>query len=62
MAVANFKNARLYVFCKFWYDPTNAYMKPRNPAGGFWEYDPQTVAVCQQLGLKKQSNSSGPKF
>jgi hypothetical protein len=62
MAVANVKNARLCVFCKFWYDPTNAYMKPRNPAGGFWEYDPQAVAVCQQWGLKKRSNSSCPKF
>ena len=47
MAVANVKYARLYAFCKYWYDPTHEHMKPKSPAGGFWEYDPQTVCVSQ---------------
>ncbi len=47
MAVANVKYGRLYAFCKYWYDPTHEHMKPKSPAGGFWEYDPQTVCVSQ---------------
>jgi hypothetical protein len=62
MAVANVKYARLCVFCKYWYDPTNAYLKPRNPRGGFWEYEQNATAICQQWGLKKRANASCPKF
>jgi hypothetical protein len=62
MAVANVKYARLCAFCKFWYDPTNAHIKPRNPMGGFWEYDAQAVSLCQIWSLKKRSNASCPKF
>jgi hypothetical protein len=62
MAVANVKHARLCAFCKYWYDPTNAYIKPRNPRGGFWEYDPNARAVCQIWGLPKRANAACPKF
>ena len=62
MAVANVKYARLCAFCKYWYDPVNAHIKPRQPQGGFWEYDPNAVNVCQLWGLKKRANASCPKF
>jgi hypothetical protein len=41
MSVANVRYALLCVFSKYWYDSTKAHMKPKTPAEGFWEYDPQ---------------------
>ncbi len=33
-------------FCKFWYDPTNSAIRPKNPVTGIWEYDGNIQKKC----------------
>jgi hypothetical protein len=58
MATTNVKIAKLCAFCKYWYDPTNQHIKPKNPMGGFWEFDMNAVCLCQKWSLKKRANAS----
>ncbi len=37
---------RVCAFCKFWYDPTNSAIRPKNPRMGHWEYDYEAKNVC----------------
>jgi len=32
------KNKRC-AFCKYWYDPTNQYIRPQNPKNGIWKFE-----------------------
>jgi hypothetical protein len=62
MATANVKHTKICAFCKYWYDPTNQHIKPKNPMGGFWEFDDKAVCKCLMLSLPKRANASCPKY
>lgn len=42
----NGKSFRKCGFCKHWYDPTSAAIRPHVPRIGQWEYVPQMKSRC----------------
>ena len=53
---------RRCAFCKHWYDPTNAALKMRDPAAGFWEYDPQMRSRCSLKSIETVGMQACGKF
>ena len=49
MQLVNIKEHKIEkcAFCRNWYDPMNAAIRPRSAEAGFWEYDPLMKAQCQ---------------
>lgn len=45
----NVKNNRMghCAFCKHWYDPTNAAIRPKNIKAGMWDFDEKAENPCQ---------------
>lgn len=62
MKTANIKHSRICAFCKFWYDPANAAIAPRNPVGGFWDYNDQVWNVCTSYGSKRRAGAGCNRF
>ncbi|MBQ7516620.1 MAG: hypothetical protein IJS96_10085 [Schwartzia sp.] len=50
--------SRLCAFCRYWYDPANAAIRPKSVVGGFWEYDDTVWNICQRTGQKMRSGMS----
>ena len=46
MNLTNVKHAPNCAFCKHWYDPINAYIGPKAPNIGLWEYDMKAECKC----------------
>ena len=46
-------------FCKYWYDPTNAAIRPKAPQIGLWEYDPQAENICTKNNRKRKGMMTG---
>ncbi len=43
----NVKNGyQVCAFCKYWYDPGNTAIKPKDPQHGMWEYDSEAKSYC----------------
>lgn len=59
MSMQNFntKNNRQgrCAFCKHWYDPTNAAIRPKNIKAGMWEFDDKVENPCELTGYKRKS-------
>ena len=49
-------------FCRYWYDPTNEHIEPKNPLAGLWFYDTCAKEQCLKYGIKKNSISYCDKF
>lgn len=47
--VINLKTAKRCAFCKYWYDPTNSAIEPKNPRSNTWKFDDH----CKKMCLKK---------
>ena len=54
----NMPNLKKCAFCSYWYDPTNAAIRPINAVTGTWWYDNQMKSQC----LLKGSNRKGGEF
>ena len=54
--------SRLCAFCKHWYDPTNSALVARNPAAGFWEYDPRKKSRCSMMNVETAGCQTCGKF
>lgn len=52
----NAKINKRYAFCKYWYDPTNAYISPTNSKNQ-WEVDTQAKQKCLKINLLKTSTN-----
>lgn len=48
MQLVNSKNTSIKkcAFCKYWYDPTNSAIKPKDPRAGYWEFDERAKNIC----------------
>ena len=46
------KNARC-AFCKYWYDPTNQYIKPQDPKHNLWKFEQTAKCLCLKCNLTK---------
>ena len=49
-------------FCKYWYDPTNSALIAKNPAAGFWEYDPRKKSRCSMMNAETAGGQTCGKF
>lgn len=56
MAFFNVQNNKRCAFCKYWYDPVNAHIRPKFPSSGIWEWDENVESICQKTGWKRYSN------
>ncbi len=51
MPTFNVKNSsKICAFCKYWYDPTNSVISPKEPRLGIWNYDANATNVCTKRG------------
>ena len=53
---------KICAFCKYWYDPTNQHIKPKNPMSGIWYFDKNAKSQCMLNSTKKRSDSGCNKF
>ncbi len=60
MQLVNVKTNKIAkcAFCKHWYDPTNEGIRPKQPAAGFWEFDPNRRSLCDI----RNSEMAGAQF
>ncbi len=49
-------------FCRHWYDPTQAHIRPKAPAIGLWEFDPRVQAMCLKKNVSMPSFACCPRF
>lgn len=40
-------------FCKYWYDPTNSAISPKNTIIGVWRYDEKAKKLCTKRNIHK---------
>ncbi len=60
---ANMKNDnKICAFCKYWYDPTNSAISPRDPRVGLWQYDGDVRKMCTKKGTERRGASGCPDF
>lgn len=62
MKTINVKTCKKCAFCKYWYDPTNAYINPRNPRMNLWELDSNATCICIQKNIKLPASSVCSKY
>lgn len=58
MKTVNIKNTKICAFCRYWYDPTNSTIQPKNTVAGFWEYNSDIKNKCIKTNLNKPSWTS----
>lgn len=49
-------------FCRYWYDPTNSALIAKNPAAGFWEYNPRMRNRCSMMNAETAGCQTCGKF
>lgn len=49
-------------FCKYFYDPTNTAIRPKNPSIGLWEFDSKAKSKCTIRPGEKIANFVCPQF
>lgn len=55
LKIHNVRGTRLCAFCKYWYDPTNSAIRPKNTRAGFWEYEHTVTNKCTKYNAPKPS-------
>jgi len=54
----NIKMVKRCAFCKFWYDPTNSAISPKNPKIGIWDIvDTNKKSKCLKKNLNMRAGS-----
>lgn len=54
----NVKMSKRCAFCKYWYDPTNSAILPKNPKAGIWEIaDTDKKSKCLKTNLNMRAGS-----
>lgn len=55
MKIANTKSTRICAFCRYWNDPANSAIVPKQPQAGFWEFDRDATRTCVKRGFEMQA-------
>lgn len=55
-------NNKRCAFCKYWYDPTNQYIKPKTPTLGMWQYESSAKSMCLAKNNQMSASHQCPKF
>lgn len=56
------KNSHLCAFCKYWYDPTNEAIYPKNARANFWQYDEKAKKKCLIRNTEIKASGSCRKY
>lgn len=62
MTTANIKREKKCAFCKYWYDPVNRAISPRNPKFNIWEYDEKCKMKCLKKNLDRKANATCSQY
>lgn len=62
MKLGNVKSTKICAFCKYWYDPANSAIQPKNTVAGFWEYDNNAINKCLKTNSNRMAWTSCGKF
>ena len=64
MQLVNRKNTSIKkcAFCKYWYDPTNSAIKPKDPRAGFWEFDERAKKMCLTRNIEMTAYENCHKY
>lgn len=55
------KNQRC-AFCKYWYDPTNQYIKQQDAKNNLWKFETTAKCICLKNNLKMGAGMRCDKF
>lgn len=55
------KNQRC-AFCKYWYDPTNQYIKPQDAKNNLGKFETTAKCICLKNNLKMGAGMRCDKF
>jgi hypothetical protein len=58
----NIKSQKHCAFCKYWYDPANVAIRPKNPRIGTWEYDRSARAKCLKKNFDFAAMAHCPSY
>lgn len=61
-AYLNSASGKVCAFCKHWYDPANAAIRPKQVRVGHWEYDRDAENVCMDWKRNRHSWQHCKKF
>lgn len=62
-ATFDIKKAKKCAFCKYWYDPANSNISPKNPRMGLWQInDTNKTSTCLKSNLKVPAHSTCFKY
>lgn len=56
------KNCKKCAFCKYWYDPTNSAIEPRNSRINMWTVDENAKRTCTKLNVEKSATAFCGKY
>lgn len=62
MHSVNVKTNKLCAFCKYWYDPTNQYIQPTNPANFIWKYETTAKCMCMKKNYPMVAGFNCPNY
>ena len=62
MKQANVKSNKFCAFCKYWYDPTNAAIAPKNVLANIWQFDDAVWNICKRYGSKRRAGMACQKY
>lgn len=57
MIPVNINNTKKCALCKYWYDPTNTAIRPRNAKNGIWEIDPDVKKMCEKKDYERPGSA-----
>ncbi len=55
-------SGRVCAFCKYWYDPGNAAIRPKDLRTNQWEYNFSATSICEISKFKRVSWGRCEKF
>ena len=62
MHIVNISSIKKCAFCKHWYDPTNQFITPRNPAQHLWAFDSNAKCPCLLKNISMQAGAFCLKY
>lgn len=55
-------SGKVCAFCKHWYDPSSAAIRPKQVKAGLWEYDHDKENICMACKFKRHAWQRCSKF
>ncbi|MCF0111736.1 MAG: hypothetical protein HUJ58_07535 [Erysipelotrichaceae bacterium] len=62
MMTINIKSVHKCAFCKYWYDPTNSAITPRNARLNLWRFDENAKCMCMKKNFEMKAIATCPHY